>query len=129
MSEKQTGSGNNQYGTMWIVNLTTAQAKKISKVDVYEYLDTGWIPGRSFSKCAKCSTHIPKAHKFCVGCRPTGKARTAKASEANTKVTDDQMIDALKKSASVRAALRLLGVSETGATHTRAMALKRKYNL
>ncbi len=129
MSEKQTGKGNSQYGTMWVVNLDTAMAKKIARAEIYEYLDTGWIPGRTFSRCTVCSCSIPKAHKYCVSCRPSGVDRTAKASEANTKVTDDQMIEALKCTTSVRAALRLLGISETGATHTRASALKKKHNL
>jgi group I intron endonuclease len=43
-SIKQKGEKNSQYGTCWITNNT--ENKKIKKVDLSIYLDSGWIKGR-----------------------------------------------------------------------------------
>lgn len=41
----QKGSGNSQYGTMWIMNLELQQCKKIKKDD---HIPEGWIKGRKY---------------------------------------------------------------------------------
>ena len=42
-SKIQSGSGNSQYGTMWIHNLELKKSKKINKTD---QIPDGWIKGR-----------------------------------------------------------------------------------
>lgn len=42
----QIGSGNSQYGTMWIYNQELKVSKKISKEELDEYLNQGWFKGR-----------------------------------------------------------------------------------
>ena len=42
----QAGSGNSQYGTMWIYNLDEKKNKKIKKTDLDKYLEHDWIAGR-----------------------------------------------------------------------------------
>lgn len=42
----QKGSGNSQYGKIWIYNIELKQSIKISKDSLPEYLSNGWIRGR-----------------------------------------------------------------------------------
>jgi hypothetical protein len=42
----QSGSGNSQYGTMWMHSLTEKVSKKIKKDEFHDYEDLGWIKGR-----------------------------------------------------------------------------------
>lgn len=67
MSESQSGSGNSQFGMMWIYNLTTKTSKKISKSD---NIPDGWIPGRKIyfeiKKCILCDKEVPtKFSSYC----------------------------------------------------------------
>lgn len=45
-SKHQRGTGNSQYGTMWIHSLTEKVSKKIKKDEFTEYESNGWIKGR-----------------------------------------------------------------------------------
>lgn len=45
-SQYQLGTGNSQYGTMWIHNLELKQSKKISKTDS---IPDGWLKGRKIN--------------------------------------------------------------------------------
>ncbi len=44
-SKAQKGSGNSQYGTMWIMNLKLQQCRKIKKDDP---IPEGWVKGRKY---------------------------------------------------------------------------------
>jgi hypothetical protein len=44
-SKHQSGTGNSQYGTVWIYSLTERICKKIKKEDLQQYIDLGWIRG------------------------------------------------------------------------------------
>lgn len=52
-SEKQTGTGNSQFGSRWISNPITGETKKIRGTDT---LSKGWVIGRNrkFLICANC---------------------------------------------------------------------------
>ena len=45
-SSNNKGSNNSQFGTCWIYNLNLKESKKISKIELETYLDSGWIKGR-----------------------------------------------------------------------------------
>ena len=68
MSQSSQGEKNSQYGTCWIRKGNLE--KKIPKVNLTEYLDLGWIPGRSSSKekiCVVCKNKflVSKRHQTC----------------------------------------------------------------
>lgn len=46
-SINQTGKGNSQYGKHWIINPNTGETKSLKPEFIQEYLDNGWILGRS----------------------------------------------------------------------------------
>jgi hypothetical protein len=43
---RQRGEGNSQFGTVWIFNCELNQAKKIKRVELSEWINKGWLPGR-----------------------------------------------------------------------------------
>ena len=45
-SKHQTGTGNSQFGTMWIHNLEEKLSKKIKKDELPVYEEQGWLKGR-----------------------------------------------------------------------------------
>ena len=45
-SKHQSGTGNSQFGTMWIHNLEEKLSKKIKKDELQNYENLGWIKGR-----------------------------------------------------------------------------------
>jgi len=45
-SKHQSGTGNSQFGTMWIHSLEEKLSKKIKKDELKTYEDLGWIKGR-----------------------------------------------------------------------------------
>lgn len=45
-SQHQKGSGNSQYGTMWIHNIELRESKKIKKEDYTHWETNGWLKGR-----------------------------------------------------------------------------------
>jgi len=45
-SKHQQGTGNSQFGTMWIHNLEEKLSKKIKKDELPEYESIGWLKGR-----------------------------------------------------------------------------------
>lgn len=45
-SKHQSGTGNSQFGTMWIYNLTEKVNKKIKKEELPVYEKQGWLKGR-----------------------------------------------------------------------------------
>lgn len=49
MSKSQSGSGNSQYGKVWISNPTTEEQTKIDKHLLHEYTELGWVPGRIYN--------------------------------------------------------------------------------
>lgn len=61
-SIKQTGNGNSQFGTCWITDGTTN--KKIQKSERHQYLDDGWVSGRSLPPRPKTGETV-----FCSDCR------------------------------------------------------------
>lgn len=46
-SLNQKGSGNSQYGKCWIVNSVTNEKKSIKKSELPQYLNKGWLKGRT----------------------------------------------------------------------------------
>lgn len=48
-SINQRGSGNSQYGTVWIYNEELKQSKKIKKEELEKYLSLGWKKGRKMA--------------------------------------------------------------------------------
>jgi len=42
----QQGSNNSQFGTCWVYNLKFKESKKISKIELNQYLESGWTKGR-----------------------------------------------------------------------------------
>ena len=49
-SKIQIGTGNSQYGTMWVYNPKTNESKKIRKEDFSTSELGGWIKGRKINK-------------------------------------------------------------------------------
>lgn len=47
-SASQTGEGNSQYGSMWIINSESGESKQIKKDDI---IPDGWIKGRKIRRC------------------------------------------------------------------------------
>jgi len=45
-SKHQSGTGNSQFGSMWIYSLTEKVSKKIKKEEFIAYEDLGWLKGR-----------------------------------------------------------------------------------
>ena len=45
-SKHQSGTGNSQFGTMWIHNLEEKLSKKIKKEELPEFKNKGWLKGR-----------------------------------------------------------------------------------
>ena len=43
----RTNEKNSQFGTCWIYNLSLHENKKIFAKDLFSYIDTGWLKGRS----------------------------------------------------------------------------------
>jgi len=65
MSENQKGSGNSQYGTMWIHNLELKESKRIKKTDP---IPEGWIKGRKIKfKESSCYQKIVQSASFANG--------------------------------------------------------------
>lgn len=65
MSFNQSGSKNNQYGTIWIVELSTGNTDKINNVDE---IPDGWIRGRILPKikiCKNCNSEQCSRPKLC----------------------------------------------------------------
>jgi hypothetical protein len=48
-SKHQSGSGNSQYGTVWIHSLEEKRSMRVKKTDVEWYLDRGWSKGRKIN--------------------------------------------------------------------------------
>jgi len=45
-SKSQRGSGNSQYGTCWIYNISLAKSKKIKQHELDDFISKGWCKGR-----------------------------------------------------------------------------------
>lgn len=69
MSEIQTGSGNSQFGSMWIHNPVNGEKIKLLKGSK---IPDGYFKGRNSKKCALCESRIPTDHKYCVQHREIG---------------------------------------------------------
>jgi hypothetical protein len=97
-SIRSSGKGNHQFGTCWIHNLQLRISKKIQKVDLHIFLETGWIAGRimNFDKPAK-----------------QNKRQLIK------EATDARYLSALLASPSISAALRSLGMQTRGSGYSR----------
>lgn len=63
-SIRQTGKGNSQYGTIWIYNPKDNINRKVPKLELNSYLQSGWIQGRNvkFYNCVVCN--ISFTNKF-----------------------------------------------------------------
>jgi len=49
MSESQSGTGNSQYGTVWVSNIENRECRKIQTDDLQKYLQEGYIQRRIVS--------------------------------------------------------------------------------
>lgn len=70
---QQTGTGNSQYGAVWMYDVGSNTTKKIKPSDVDEYKRLGWAKGRvtDFAKIRKC--------KICETLIVTGSKKTCSA--------------------------------------------------
>lgn len=107
-SIRSAGNNNTQYGTCWIHSIELKSSKKINKLELQKFLDTGWGIGRiiNFDK-------TPKSDKRRI-IRDT---------------TDAKYLNALLQSDSISSALRLLGLKTSGAGYARMKEVIKKNNL
>ena len=80
MSRSQSGSGNSQYGTVWVKNYDKRKSIKIQKSLLDDYIAEGWVRGRVidfgkyFTECNECSVEFfnPTGGKLycCTECKP-----------------------------------------------------------
>lgn len=113
MREIQSGSGNSQYGTMWINNGVTD-----SKILKCESVPDGWVRGRikkikgySVKGCSVCRIIVTGNKKYCNEHRTTTKGKILKtrfASEDKIKST------LLECDLSIDRAMKKLGYRTTG---------------
>jgi len=79
MKVSQKGSGNSQYGTMWICNIELKENKKIPKNDI---IPDGWVKGRNkwndrqCIKCGKGFKGVGKTVHCSRRCSATGRSPT-----------------------------------------------------
>ena len=68
ISQKQSGSGNSQFGKYWIYNVVTGEIKRTTSKDIPE----GWIRGKTgFTKCEVCGRNSgSKQRRFCPEHKP-----------------------------------------------------------
>jgi len=60
MSVAQSGINNSQFGSMWVFNSLLHKNKKIKTIELQEYLDNGWQPGRVYD--------FTNTHQICKVC-------------------------------------------------------------
>jgi len=117
MSESQSGSGNSQYGTIWIYNESLNQAKKITKS---ELIPVGWRRGKTAKKkcfCAICNCRLSSANaRFCNAHRPA-KNGSRRASDARFDSRKDEFIKFIKSGYSFDASLKLVGYKNYNMKH------------
>ena len=78
-SINQSGEGNSQFGTVWIVNYELETSIKIKKSDLEKYIDLGWEKGRNyFSPVVIRSPKIKKYFYFIQKLNKFYKRRTKK---------------------------------------------------
>jgi hypothetical protein len=90
----QTGSGNSQFGSVWIFSLSLKENKKIKVAELQEYLTNGWERGRVqdfnniYQVCQVCGSKFRdriKKHtcsKICESAhKSTGRAYTGREQE------------------------------------------------
>lgn len=70
MREVQSGTGNSQFGTIWICDGSVSR-----KIDASEEIPSGWKRGRNKiqRKCVECGTNVEGLKKFCNSCLPKRK--------------------------------------------------------
>lgn len=123
-STKQKGSTNTNYGKRWYTN--GVDAKCLSPDAVNEYIAIGWYSGRTNNKtstCKTCSVPIQKGHRYCDKHKKT--AKVVSAQHAAIKVTEDQIVGALRRASSVNNALKILGITNW----YRVSKIAKKYNI
>ena len=110
MSESQTGSGNSQFGTMWVVNHKLQEIKKIRKEDFPLYETLGFMAGRSLNvnNCKTCGVIISKGFTYCDNHRETGKRATLDAKSIFLG-REDEFYAAYDKCGSMNKALKEMG--------------------
>jgi len=76
MSRNQSGTGNSQFGTIWIHNLEEKVSKKIKKEELLIYEHSGWLKGRlkkdkkigHIRTCKNCKARTITTRSYCNIC-------------------------------------------------------------
>ena len=83
-SIKQTGSGNTNFGTRWMVNWKTEEIIKADQEEFDRLMKTGdYVHGKVFKLCDSCGIGVRRKYKFCDNCRLDGRGNSIKNMLAN----------------------------------------------
>lgn len=119
-SKSQTGSGNSQFGTIWIYSLDQQCSKKIDPNDLEKYKLDGWQKGRKLKFtsvkgiCEECDTEfiVKTKERFCSDLCRQHTRRQKKSSFFSRK---DEFIQIYKQEKHLGKTLKRMGVAVAGA--------------
>jgi hypothetical protein len=128
MKQSQQGSGNSQFGTVWIANLSTKECKKVNRDLLEQYLNEGWIKKRIINwettpktkTCPSCQTiFFGKGNTCSISCGNKLHYEKNKDSFPFLKGHLESIIENHNKGMSIYKCLIEAGLSGTGNNHTK----------